>query len=85
MCVAGSRQIFSEGLSINILSSVILAIPMSNDSLLEQIVGRIQRQHPNKKTPPEVLDIHFSGWADKKQINDRLAVYLRKGWEVITV
>ena len=85
MCVAGSRQIFSEGLSINVLSSVILAIPMSNDSLLEQIVGRIQRQHPDKKTPPEVLDIHFSGWADKKQNNDRLAVYLRKGWEVITV
>ena len=85
MCVAGSRQIFSEGLSINILSSVILAIPMSNDSLLEQIVGRIQRQHPDKKTTPEVLDVHFSGWADKKQNNDRLAVYLRKGWEVITV
>jgi superfamily II DNA or RNA helicase len=85
MCVAGSRQIFSEGLSINILSSVILAIPMSNDSLLEQIVGRIQRQHPDKKSPPEVLDIHFSGWADKKQNNDRLAVYLRKGWEVVTI
>jgi len=85
MCVAGSRQIFSEGLSINILSSVILAIPMSNDSLLEQIVGRIQRQHPDKKTPPEVIDIHFSGWADKKQNNDRLAVYLRKGWEVVSL
>jgi superfamily II DNA or RNA helicase len=85
MCVAGSRQIFSEGLSINILSSVILAIPMSNDSLLEQIVGRIQRQHPDKKTPPEVIDIHFSGWADKKQNNDRLSVYLRKGWEVISL
>ena len=68
-----------------ILSSVILAIPMSNDSLLEQIVGRIQRQHPDKKSPPEVLDIHFSGWADKKQNNDRLAVYLRKGWEVVTI
>jgi superfamily II DNA or RNA helicase len=85
MCVAGSRQIFSEGLSVNVLSSVILAIPMSNDSLLEQIVGRIQRQHPDKKTPPEVLDIHFSGWADKKQNNDRLAVYLRKGWEIVTI
>lgn len=85
MCVAGSRQIFSEGLSINILSSVILAIPMSNDSLLEQIVGRIQRQHSNKQTPPEVIDMQFAGWADKKQNNDRLAVYLRKGWQVITV
>jgi superfamily II DNA or RNA helicase len=85
MCVAGSRQIFSEGLSINILSSVILAIPMSNDSLLEQIVGRIQRQHPGKKTPPEVIDMQFAGWADKKQNNDRLGLYLRKGWQVVTV
>jgi superfamily II DNA or RNA helicase len=85
MCVAGSRQIFSEGLSINVLSSVILAIPMSNDSLLEQIVGRIQRQHPGKKTPPEVIDMQFSGWADKKQNNDRLGLYLRKGWQVVTV
>ena len=85
MCIAGSRQIFSEGLSVNVLSSVILAVPISNDSLLEQIIGRIQRQHPDKKTPPEVLDIQFAGWADKKQNNDRLALYLRKGWKIITI
>jgi superfamily II DNA or RNA helicase len=84
MCIAGSRQIFSEGLSINVLSSVILAVPISNDSLLEQIFGRIQRQHPDKKTPPEVLDIQFAGWADKKQNNDRLSLYLRKGWKILT-
>ena len=85
MCIAGSRQIFSEGLSVNVLSSVILAVPISNDSLLEQIIGRIQRQHPDKKTPPEVLDIQFAGWADKKQNNDRLALYLRKGWKIVTI
>lgn len=85
LCVAGSRQIFSEGISINILSCVILAVPISNDSLLEQIVGRIQRQHPDKKTPPEVLDIQFSGWADKKQNNDRLSLYLRKGWDIRSI
>jgi superfamily II DNA or RNA helicase len=86
MCVVGSRQIFSEGISINILSSVILASPIgSNDALLEQIIGRIQRQHPDKKTPPEVLDIQFAGYTDRKQNNDRLGLYLRKGWEVVTV
>jgi len=84
--VVGSRQIFSEGISINILSSVILASPIgSNDALLEQIIGRIQRQHPDKKNPPEVLDIQFAGYTDRKQNNDRLGLYLRKGWEVITV
>jgi superfamily II DNA or RNA helicase len=84
MCVAGSRQIFSEGISINVLSCVILAVPMSNDSLLEQIVGRIMRPYENKLSPL-VVDIQFAGWADKKQNNDRLGLYLRKGWEVETV
>ena len=79
MCIAGSRQIFSEGISINILSCVILAVPMSNDSLLEQIVGRIMRPHPGK-LDPIVVDIQFSGWADKKQNNDRLGLYMKKGW-----
>lgn len=81
--VAGSRQIFSEGISINALSCVILAVPMSNDSLLEQIVGRVQRQHEDKMQPL-VVDINFAGYADKKQNNDRLALYLRKGWQIIT-
>jgi superfamily II DNA or RNA helicase len=80
MCVAGSRQIFSEGISINILSCVILAVPMSNDSLLEQIVGRIMRPHPGKQSPI-VVDIQFSGWADRKQNTDRLGLYMKKGWE----
>ena len=84
MCIAGSRQIFSEGISINILSCVILAVPMSNDSLLEQIVGRIMRPHPGKPDPI-VVDIQFSGWADKKQNNDRLGLYMKKGWEIVSV
>ena len=83
-CVCGSRQIFSEGISVNILSCVILAVPMSNDSLLEQIVGRVQRLHEGKLNPL-VIDIQFSGFADKKQNNDRLGLYMRKGWEIISV
>ena len=83
-CIAGSRQIFSEGISINSLSCVILAIPMSNDSLLEQIIGRVQRLHEGK-LEPLVIDMHFQGWADKKQNNDRLGFYMRKGWNVVTV
>jgi superfamily II DNA or RNA helicase len=81
--IAGSRQIFSEGISINALSCVILAVPMSNDSLLTQIVGRIQRMFDGKQMPL-VIDINFAGYADKKQNNDRLALYLRKGWQINT-
>ncbi len=83
-CIAGSRQIFSEGISINSLSCVILAVPLSNDSLLEQIIGRVQRLHEGK-LDPLVIDLQFAGWADKKQNNDRLGFYLRKGWKTITV
>ena len=81
MCIAGSRQIFSEGISINSLSCVILAVPIANDSLLEQIVGRIQRQHEDKLVPV-VLDMQFSGFMDKKQNRDRLGFYMRKGWNI---
>lgn len=82
--IAGSRQIFSEGISINSLSCVILAVPMSNDALLEQIIGRVQRLH-NDKLPPLVLDMQFSGYADKKQNNARLGFYLKSGWDIQTV
>lgn len=81
-CIAGSRQIFSEGISINILSCVILASPIANDALLEQIIGRIMRQHENK-LQPLVLDMNFSGPSDKKQNKERLAFYSRKGWQVV--
>lgn len=82
--IAGSRQIFSEGISINALSCVILAAPMSNDSLLEQIVGRTQRISEGKLNPL-VVDINFAGYADKKQNNDRLGLYMRKGWQITTI
>jgi len=84
-CVAGSRQIFSEGISVNPLSCLILAAPISApagaDGLLEQLVGRIMRQSKNK-LHPVVLDVNFNGIADKKQNKERLAFYTRKGWEV---
>jgi superfamily II DNA or RNA helicase len=80
-CIAGSRQIFAEGISINPLSCVILAGPISNAVLLEQIIGRIMRLYPGKLTP-EVIDINFAGFADKKQNNLRLGFYLDKGWDI---
>ncbi|NDB60735.1 ATP-dependent helicase [bacterium] len=81
-CIAGSRQIFAEGISVNILSCVILAAPIANDATLEQIIGRIMRQHEGKLNPL-VIDMNFSGPADRKQNRDRQAFYSRKGWEVV--
>lgn len=84
MCVAGSRQIFSEGISINRLSCVILAVPTSNPISLEQIIGRIMRQHPDK-LDPVVLDLQFSSGPEKRQNNTRQGFYLSKGWKVVKV
>lgn len=81
MCVAGSRQIFSEGISINRLSCVILAVPTSNPVSLEQIIGRIMRLHP-EKLDPVVMDISFSSPMERKQGSARLAFYTGKGWKI---
>lgn len=81
MCVAGSRQIFSEGISINKLSCVILAVPTSNPISLEQVIGRIMRLHPDK-LDPVVLDLNFSSGPERRQNGARLAFYASKGWEI---
>lgn len=84
MCIAGSRQIFSEGISINKLSCAILAVPTSNPISLEQIIGRIMRLHPDKPDPV-VLDMQFSSPSDKRQNAARVTFYASKGWKVIRV
>lgn len=54
---------------------------MSHDGLVEQIVGRIMRQHEHK-IAPEVYDINFSDRASKNQNEARLAFYMEKGWVI---
>lgn len=80
--VAGSRQIFSEGVSIDALSCVVLATPINNDSLLEQICGRVQRPFDDKKPKPVVVDMQFAGYLDKRQNDARLSFYMRSGWDI---
>ncbi len=81
VAVAGSRQIFSEGISIDALSCVILATPIANEENLEQIIGRIMRIYPNKQKPV-VVDLNFSGSTDRKQNNIRLGFYMKQGWDI---
>ena len=82
--LCGSRQIFSEGISLNCLSCVILAVPLASEPALEQIIGRVQRLSPGK-LDPVVIDLQFSGPTEAKQNNKRLALYLEKGWKVETL
>lgn len=82
--IAGSIQIFSEGISVNILSCVILASPSSNPIRLEQVIGRIMRKHPDK-LDPIVLDLHFSGPDGRRYNKAKLEFYQRKGWDVYSI
>jgi superfamily II DNA or RNA helicase len=79
--IIGTRQIFSEGISVNPLSCLILSSPINNDILLEQLIGRVMRKHPDKLNPI-VVDIHFSGRSAKTQNSNRLGFYMLKNWEV---
>lgn len=80
-CMWGTQSIFSEGVSINALSCVLLAAPLNNDPLLEQIIGRIMREHPGKYSPV-VIDIGLSGNTGKRQVNSRKKFYINQGWKV---
>lgn len=80
-CIVGSRQIFSEGISANILSALILAEPMRFEGTLEQIIGRIMRKHDDKLNP-EVFDINFADPNSRSQNNARLAFYMKQGWAI---
>jgi superfamily II DNA or RNA helicase len=77
----GTMSIFKEGISQDVLSCLVLATPLNNDPMLEQLIGRIQRVLPGKPRPI-VVDIKLSGWTGTKQFQARLGHYIRMGYEV---
>lgn len=82
--IAGSRQIFSEGISVNMLSCLILATPIANPATLEQVIGRIMRLYPDK-LEPIVVDLQFAGHTERRQNSDRIGFYMSKGWEMVQI
>jgi len=76
-----TQSLASEGLSINPLSCLILAEPLNNMPLLEQLIGRIIREHPDKPQPI-IVDIKLYGNTVTKQFNNRLGHYMKEGYEV---
>lgn len=79
--IFGTTSIFSEGISENVLSCLIPTTPISNDSLLKQLIGRIVRIHPNKLNP-EVLDFLLQGATAKRQATTRLGLYIKEGYPI---
>jgi superfamily II DNA or RNA helicase len=81
--LAGNRSIFSEGISIPVMSCAILAQPSGNAIMLEQLTARINRMHPSKETKiPVIVDLQFKGPTASRQNRDRLAFYTSQGWKI---
>lgn len=80
----GTQSIFSEGISINSLSCLILGTPVSNNPLLEQLVGRIVRIFPGKPQPV-VVDINLKGRTAQTQAQLRMGHYIKQGYRVNVV
>ena len=77
----GTQAIFSEGISLNALSCLVLATPINNDPLLTQLIGRIVRKQEGKKQPV-VVDIHLKGKTATRQAKARYGFYMKQGYDI---
>lgn len=75
----GTQSIFSEGISVNNLSCLILATPVSNAPLLTQLIGRVIRNFEGK-IDPVIVDINLKGKTAERQAQLRAGVYLQEGY-----
>ncbi len=80
----GTQSIFSEGISLDCLSCIILATPINNEPLLTQLIGRIIRIHEDKPQPI-IVDINLVGKTANRQANARMGYYMKQGYEVETI
>ena len=77
----GTQAIFSEGISVDNLSCLILGTPINNEPLLTQLVGRVIRKQEGKKDPV-IIDIHLKGNTARKQASNRVGFYMKQGWKM---
>lgn len=80
----GTQAIFSEGISLNILSCLVLATPVNNEPLLTQLIGRVIRDYEGKQQPA-IVDINLIGKTAKRQAGQRLGYYIKQGYEISTL
>jgi superfamily II DNA or RNA helicase len=79
--LCGSISIFSEGISLNSLSCLVLATPINNEPMLTQLIGRIIRVKEGKLTP-EVIDLNLKGSTANNQATARCGLYLKLGYNI---
>ena len=80
----GTQSIFSEGISLDCLSCLILATPVNNEPLLTQLIGRIIRIYEGKRQPV-IVDIHLEGRTARRQASARMGYYIKQGYDVKSI
>lgn len=76
-----STKIFDEGISCHRLDTLFLTCPGNNPSKLEQRIGRIQREHPEKQHPL-LVDFWLKGMVVGRQQKNRLQWYVRQQFKI---
>ena len=79
--LCGTQAIFSEGISLDDLSCLILGTPVNNEPLLTQLIGRVIRKKEGKKNPI-VIDIHLKGNTARRQASNRMGYYMKQGYQI---
>jgi superfamily II DNA or RNA helicase len=74
-----STKIFDEGISCHRLDTLFLTCPNNNPAKLEQRIGRIQREHPEKKYPL-IVDFWLQGPIVLRQQMNRLEWYNKQNF-----
>jgi superfamily II DNA or RNA helicase len=69
-----TTKLFDEGVSCHRLDTLFLTFPSNNPIKLEQRIGRIQRDHPDKKYPL-IVDFWLHGNIVEKHQENRLRWY----------
>lgn len=77
----GTQAIFSEGISVNSLSCLILGTPINNEPLLTQLIGRVIRKQEGKRDPV-IIDIHLKGKTAQRQASNRMGFYMKQGYQI---
>ena len=80
----GTQSIFSEGISLDCLSCLILGTPVNNEPLLTQLIGRVIRMREGKPQP-RIVDINLEGRTARKQASARRGYYMRQGYDVFDI
>ena len=77
----GTQAIFSEGISVDSLSCLILGTPVNNEPLLTQLIGRVIRTREGKVSPV-VIDMHLRGKTAQRQASNRMGYYMKQGYHI---